>query len=137
MTASNELLANFAASLTNYATLEHNIRDSMKAVRTREEQLDDLKKRRKAVMAKADSAEKKLSKMGPEHKSLISQTDLLNQLRDQIRSLDTEIMTEEAALSDFKRYSTRSWMSLKFGGLAECSEKGLVIIILLPGNVSR
>lgn len=38
----------------------------MKAVRTREENLDELKRRRKGVIAKADSAEKKLSRMSPE-----------------------------------------------------------------------
>lgn len=38
----------------------------MKAVRTREEDLDELKRRRKNVIAKAESAEKKLSRMSPE-----------------------------------------------------------------------
>jgi hypothetical protein len=38
----------------------------MKEIRTREENLDDLRKRRKNVMAKAEAAEKKLNKMGSE-----------------------------------------------------------------------
>lgn len=46
------------------------IREQIKSVRTREEQLDELKKRRKAVVTKADSAERKLSKMGPEVRRL-------------------------------------------------------------------
>ena len=38
----------------------------MKEIRTREENLDDLRRRRKNVMIKADAAEKKLNKMGSE-----------------------------------------------------------------------
>ena len=38
----------------------------MKKVRSREENLDELKRRRKTVITKAESAEKKLSKMSPE-----------------------------------------------------------------------
>lgn len=98
----------------------------LKSIRTREENLDDLKRRRKATAVKADSAEKKLAKMSPEHKNLAMQMDTLNQLRDQIRSMDSEIMTEEAAIGDFKRAASRGFMGLKFGGLLECCEKGTV-----------
>lgn len=98
----------------------------MKAVRTREENLDELKRRRKNLLGKADAAEKKLSKMSPEHKQLTMQTSLLYKLREDIRAMDSEIMTEEAALSDFKRQSAREWMGTKFGGLLECCEKGTV-----------
>lgn len=38
----------------------------MKEIRTREENLDDLRRRKKNVMVKADAAEKKLNKMGSE-----------------------------------------------------------------------
>jgi len=38
----------------------------MKEIRTREENLDDLQKRRKNVMVKSEAAEKKLNKMGSE-----------------------------------------------------------------------
>ncbi|KAJ6551142.1 hypothetical protein B0H19DRAFT_1072907 [Mycena capillaripes] len=99
----------------------------LKAIRTREEALDELKRRRKATLARADSAEKKLNKMGPEHKNLAQQTDILNQLQMQIRQMDGEIMNEEAALGDFKRTSARALMGLKFGGLMECCEKGCVV----------
>lgn len=99
----------------------------MKAVRTREEGLDELKRRRKSVAGKADSAERKLNKMGPESKSLAMQTDTLHKLRDEIRQLDTEIMMEEARLSDFKRSSVRSFMGLKFGGLQELSARGAIV----------
>lgn len=102
------------------------MRDQLKAIRTREESWDDLKRRRRTVLRKADDAEKKLSKMNPEHKNLVMQTDTLNRLREEIRMMDSEIMTEEAALGDFKRTATRMWMGLKFGGLLECCEKGTV-----------
>ena len=98
----------------------------MKAVRTREENLDELKKRRKSLMSKADSADKKLSKMSGENKNFQSQADALNKLREEIRALDTDILNEEASLGDFKRSSAKNWMGIKLGALAECCEKGLV-----------
>ncbi|EJD07821.1 uncharacterized protein FOMMEDRAFT_40425, partial [Fomitiporia mediterranea MF3/22] len=61
------------------------------------------------------------------HKSLQQQTELLNNLRDQIRNLDYEILSEEAKLGDFKRSSTKNWMMLKFGGLLECAEKATIV----------
>lgn len=69
MNASATLLSHFANALSQLATHEVAIREQMKAVRTREENLDELKKRRKAVAAKADSAERKLTKMSPEVRS--------------------------------------------------------------------
>jgi chromosome segregation ATPase len=126
LNASCNILGYFTASLLTYATHEQVIRDHMKAVRTREEALDELKRRRKSVGAKADAAEKKLQKMNSENKNLPGQTDLLNRLRDEMRTLDGEIMNEEASIGDFKRQSTLEWMSLKFGGLAEVSGKGVV-----------
>jgi hypothetical protein len=106
------------------------MREYLKSIRTREENLDELKRRRKAVSSKADTAEKKLSKMSPEHKNLHMQTDSLNVLRAEMRSLDSDIMSEEAALGDFKRTTTRLWVGLKFGALLECSEKGTVRAII-------
>jgi hypothetical protein len=104
----------------------------MKAVRTREENLDEMKKRRKALISKADSADRKLSKMSGEHKNFQAQADALNKLREEIRGLDTEILREEASLGDFKRSSAKSWMGLKLGALAECCEKGLVRDLHMP-----
>ena len=98
----------------------------MKSIRTKEEALDDLKRRRKAVVSRADSAEKKLNKMGPEHKNLAMQTEQLNRLRDEIRGMDFDIMRDEAELGDAKRTLCKAWMALKFGGLQECCERGAV-----------
>ncbi|KAJ7220721.1 Eisosome component PIL1-domain-containing protein [Mycena pura] len=125
--ASTTILGHFSAALSGYATREHAIRDHLKAVRTREEALDELKRRRKSALARADSTEKKLNKMGPEHKNLPAQTEMLAQQQAQIRQMDGEIMNEEAALGDFKRTSVRAFMGIKFGGLLECCEKGCVV----------
>ncbi|KAJ8080852.1 hypothetical protein PM082_017687 [Marasmius tenuissimus] len=126
LSASTNLLHHFANALSQYATHENTIREHMKSIRTREEALDELKRRRRALVTKADTAERKLSKMSPEHKNLHSQTDTLNRLRDEIRSMDSEIMTEEAALGDFKRSKMKIMLGLKFGALLEACEKGTV-----------
>ena len=65
--------------------------------------------------------------MGSENKNLRQQTDLLMGLRDQIRTLDVEVMNEEASLGDWKRTKAREWMGVLFGALLECSEKGAVV----------
>lgn len=98
----------------------------MKAIRTREEGLDDLRRRRRRLGSSAESAEKKLNKMSSEHKSFGTQTETLNRLREEIRGMDGDIVREEAALGDLKRKCSKNWMTLKFGGLVECCEKGIV-----------
>lgn len=103
----------------------------MKSVRSREETLDDLRRRRRRVGASADAAEKKLHRMSPEHKNLGIQTDTLNRLREEMRAMDGEIIREEAELGDYKRKCTKDWMGFKFGGLVECCEKGVVRAPLL------
>ncbi|TFK32368.1 hypothetical protein BDQ12DRAFT_692575 [Crucibulum laeve] len=126
LSASTTILTHFSSALSQYATHGHQIREHLKAIRTREEALDALKRRRRTVMSEADSADRKLSKMNPEHKNLQAQTDTLYRLREEIRTIDSDIMTEEAALGDFKRFMTRTLMGLKFGGLLECCEKGTI-----------
>jgi hypothetical protein len=124
--ASATVLNQFSAALSQYATHGHGMREQLKAIRTREESLDEMKRRRRTVFRKADDADKKLSKMNPEHKNLQMQTELLNRLRDEIRQLDTDIMVEEAALGDFKRTVAKMFTGLKFGGMMECCDKGSV-----------
>ncbi|KZT02798.1 uncharacterized protein LAESUDRAFT_705438 [Laetiporus sulphureus 93-53] len=127
LTMSCVLYQHFAEALKNYAGHEVSVREHMKAVRSREERLDELRRHRKSVVSEADSAERKLSKMNPDSKNLQAQTDHLNKLRDEIRIIDMDIMAEEASLSDFKRSTAKIWMGLKFGGLVECSQKGVII----------
>lgn len=111
------------------------MRDHLKAIRTREESLDDLERRRRSILRKAEEADKKLSKMSPENKYFTTQTETLNYLRDDIQTLNSDIMSEEAALDKFKRSATKIWMGLKFGGLVECCQKGSVRnLFLLSSN---
>ena len=60
------LFSYVATALTQFATHEATVREYMKAVRTREESLDDMRRRRKALGAKAEAADKKLLKMNTE-----------------------------------------------------------------------
>ena len=76
--------------------------------------------------SKAESAEKKLAKMSQEHKGHHEQTDLLTRLREEMKSLDLEIMTEETRIGDFKRLSSKELLALKFGSLLEFAEKASV-----------
>ena len=126
LTSCNALLTHWVNALTGFATHEASVRELMKAVRSREENLEELRRKRKSLQSNADSADRKLSKMSADNKNFQAQADALNKLRDEIRAMDTEIMTEEASLGDFKRSSVRAWMGRKFGGLLECCEKGVV-----------
>jgi hypothetical protein len=126
LSASTSILNHFSSALSQYAAHGHSMRDQLKAIRTREEYLDDLERRRRSILRKAEDADKKLSKMSHDNKYYSMQEDTLNRLRDDIRTLDSEIMSEEAALDKFKRSATKVWMGLKFGGLVECCQKGTV-----------
>ncbi|KIM21000.1 hypothetical protein M408DRAFT_81178 [Serendipita vermifera MAFF 305830] len=54
------------SALNTFAEHESNIRSQLKDVRTKEEQLDELRRRRKAVASKLEAQERRLSKMGSE-----------------------------------------------------------------------
>ncbi|KAI0687095.1 Eisosome component PIL1-domain-containing protein [Cytidiella melzeri] len=127
LTASTALLLHYASSLSRFSNHEANVREQMKAIRKREETLDEVKRRRKALVSKADTADKKLSKMSAENKNFQAQADSLNKLREEIRTLDSEVLHEEASLGDFKRSTTKHWMGTKFGALMECSGKGVIV----------
>ena len=58
LTASNALLVHFSSALSVYASHEGTIREEMKAIRTREENLDELRRRRKSVFSDAEAAER-------------------------------------------------------------------------------
>jgi hypothetical protein len=63
------------------------MRGCYKRIREREEELDELRRRRRSTGQKAESAEKKLAKMGPESKALPGQADLLEKLRAEMRQV--------------------------------------------------
>ena len=64
------------------------------------------------------------------HNHLQMQTELLNKLNGEIGTINGEIMSEEA-VGDFNRTTVRVVMGLKFGGLIECCEKGVVRLFCL------
>ena len=104
------------------------MRRQLKTIRTRAENLDDLKRQLRAIYKKAEETERQWKNMDPEHKNFSSRTEALNNFRDTARDMNSKIKLEEAALADYKRTSTKMWMGLKFGGLVECCEKGAVRI---------
>ena len=104
------------------------MRRQLKAVRTRAENLDDLKRQLRTVYRKAEESERQWKNMDPEHKNFSSRTETLKSFREAAREMNSKIKLEEAALADYKRTSTKMWMGLKFGGLVECCEKGAVRI---------
>jgi chromosome segregation ATPase len=126
LSASTSILNHFSSALSQYAAHGHSMRDQLKAIRTKEESLDDLERRRRVILRKAEDVEKKLKKISPDNKYFTMQTDILNRLRDDIQTLNSDFMSEEAALNKFKRSATKVWMGLKFGGLVECCQKGTV-----------
>ncbi|KAF8330762.1 Eisosome component PIL1-domain-containing protein [Cantharellus anzutake] len=121
------MLFHISKAMDQYVVHEQSIRTHLKSIRTKEEELDELRKRRRNVGSKAESAEKKLSKMGQEHKGLQEQTDLLTRLREEMRYLDMQIITDELRLGDFKRQVSKEFLALKFGGLLQFAEKAAVV----------
>jgi hypothetical protein len=81
LSASTALLAQFSSAISQYTAHSHTIRDTLKSIRSREEALDELKRRRRTVHRKGEDADKNLSKMSPEHKNLEAQTELLYRLQ--------------------------------------------------------
>lgn len=121
------LLNHWIQSLASFGSHIADIRECLKAVRTREEGFDDMHRRRKNLIAKADSAEKRLNKMNPENKNHRVQITVLAEIREEISTLNVDIMNEEADLGDYKRVKARQWMGVLFGALLECSEKGTAV----------
>ncbi|KAG9051823.1 hypothetical protein FS842_010979, partial [Serendipita sp. 407] len=119
--------SHISSAFNVFADHELNIRAQLKEVRTKEEQLDELRKRRRTVVGKLDAQEKKLSKMGPENKGLVLANEQLGAIQNELRQLDTSILVDMARLSDYKRQAMRSVLTLKFGGLAELGETLTII----------
>ncbi|CAK9782025.1 hypothetical protein CC85DRAFT_330599 [Cutaneotrichosporon oleaginosum] len=124
---SSTLLNQLSAAFRAFASHEASMRVCFKKVRAREEALDEMRRRRRTTGTKAEAAERKLAKMGPENKQLPAQTDLLERLRQEMRQMDADIVHEETKLGDFKRQTVKEAMSYKFGGLEELGEKMCII----------
>lgn len=120
-------MSHWISSLASFAVHVARVRECLKAVRTREEALDEMHRRREALLSKSISAEKKLKKMSIDNKNLRKQTDVLISLRDNTRDTETQIANEEASLEDWKRVQAKEWMGILFSGLFECGEQGTVV----------
>lgn len=104
-----KLLANdLAKAEEEYADHLANFRMYFKQLRTREEKFSQLKKNKDTLQGKIDSAEKKLSKMNPEHKDLATLTQKLSDLRSEMVSMDNAVISEDAAIGDYRRQTARS-----------------------------
>ncbi|KAL7422528.1 hypothetical protein Q5752_003176 [Cryptotrichosporon argae] len=127
LTHSSTLLSHLSTAFHVFAEHQTSLRATYKRIREREEELEELRRRRRATGQKAETAEKKLAKMGPENKGLPQQTELLDRLRSDMRSMDTDIITEESKLGDYKRQTVKEALWYKFGGLEELGEKMCII----------
>lgn len=121
------LLDNYSTAHTRLNTHLSTLRLHFKSIRTREEELANLKARKRSLASKIESVEKKLAKMGPENKELMKTTSTLKEYRSEMEGLNIELATEEAAIGDFKRRTTKEALGLKCGGLLEFAEKVTII----------
>ncbi|WFD36085.1 hypothetical protein MCUN1_002956 [Malassezia cuniculi] len=99
----------------------------LKSIRAREEHFAELKNRKRALQSKIESVEKKLSRMGPENRDLAKVTGSLKEMRSDMEVMRNELISEDAAISDFKRRTIVEAIGLKAGGLMEMAEKSIVI----------
>ena len=77
--------------------------------------------------------------MKEENKDLPAQKQRLDEMRDELVSLDHAVLNDEAKTGDYKRSKTREAFSLKLGALLELSEKtgvvaemGKLLVDLIP-----
>ncbi|OJA12723.1 hypothetical protein AZE42_02882 [Rhizopogon vesiculosus] len=127
LSSSRTLLSHFSGALNHYSSIQNVVRDNLKAVRTREEFLVDLRRRRRRAAASVETIRRKLTRMNRENKAFGAQMYALNLAGEDMRDLDAKIAHEESTIGDFKRKCTRNWLTLKFGGLGECCEKGMIV----------
>lgn len=100
---SSTLLTHLADAIRTFSGRESQMRDCFKRIRAREEALEESRRKRRATATKAEAAERKLAKMGPENKQLYQQTELLERLRSEMRQMDSDIVHEESRIGDYKR----------------------------------
>lgn len=99
----------------------------LKSIRSREEGFAELKNRKRALQNKIESVEKKLARMGPENRDLAKVTGSLKDMRSDMEVMRNELISEDAAIGDFKRRTMVEAIGLKAGGLMEMAEKSVVI----------
>ncbi|KAG2139289.1 hypothetical protein DEU56DRAFT_325739 [Suillus clintonianus] len=112
-------LSRFSGALNRHSSIQNVVRDNMKAVRTREESLHDLQRRRWCTAASVESIKKKLTRMN--HTKAFVDHFMQGHAR-----FGCKIAHEQSTITVFKRKCTKNWLTLKFRGLAEYCEKGMV-----------
>jgi hypothetical protein len=116
-------------ALSQYAAHGDTMQRQLETMSMRGDSLDSLKQRRDSAHRKAEDTANQLSKMDPENKySSMHTEEALKRLRKDVRKMDADIKSEDAAFGDFKRTATKVWLNLKFGGLQDCCERGAVRI---------
>jgi hypothetical protein len=119
----SRLLNHWISSFASFAVHIAYIRECLETLRTREEALEDMYRRRESLDSKANSAWKKTG-------GSLGGNPLYMGLLNELHAFDTKIANEKASLSDWKRIKGREWVGVLFGGLLECSEKGTVVATL-------
>jgi prefoldin subunit 5 len=78
--------------------IEHdvNFRLYFKAIRSREESLASLKRNKDSLQSKINSLQNKITKMKEEHKDLPASIAKLAELKDEYKSTELSVMTDEA-----------------------------------------
>ncbi|KAK4702218.1 hypothetical protein P7C70_g4006, partial [Phenoliferia sp. Uapishka_3] len=127
LTKMSQLFDSLSSAELAFAQHDANFRLAFKSVRTKEENLAQLKRNQSSLASKIDSQEKRVSKMKEENKDLPNATVKLREMRDEMAGLENTVMNEETRLGDYKRSTTREAMSLKLGALLELAEKAIII----------
>lgn len=111
-------------------------RTYFKSLRTREEKFSTMKKNKDSLQNKIDNADKKISKMNPEHKDLPGLKIKLAELMNEMEGMDRTVVNEDAALADFRRQTARTAVSHKVR-LSTSNERATLLMYLLNFSLAH
>lgn len=130
-----EAFPNALESLNQH--LQINVRPDYKRIRTKEEQLIDLKAKFRNLTARIESVEKKLAKMGPENKELPKTTQLLSDLRTESSAMQLQLAQDSASLEDFKRSAMHSALGNKAAALMQLANHTAIMAQFAAGMLDE
>ncbi|KAK4047598.1 hypothetical protein OIO90_006139 [Microbotryomycetes sp. JL221] len=116
-----------SGSEKRYSEHHENYRLHFKNIRTREEDLAQLKRNRDSLGSKIEAQDKKVSRMKEENKDLPTAMQRLSEMRQEMVGLENSVLNEETNLGDKKREIIKMAMSLRLGALLEWAEKAVVV----------
>lgn len=102
-----------ATAETQFSEHDATFRLHFKAIRTREESLAMLKRKRDSLASSIESQEKKVGRMKEEHRDLPVAAERLREMRQEMIGTENTVTNEETRLADYKRTTTREALSLK------------------------